>query len=163
MTTEDSQTEPGMDPDAVRDLFADSVAYLDEEENSEATSPFEALFAPRARVAILEVLLTVHPDKLPIAEIIEGAPVGKSAVYERIDYLTVTGVVETDDAPGGTTVYGLNTAHPIAQLLMMLKTVQTHGTTPMLLDEQFVGEIGDGYEPGDHVDDPRDQGRDGGN
>ena len=155
MTAETTQNDAELTPEAVRDLFGDSVEFLAEKDDTEATSAFEALFAPRARVAILEVLLTVHPEKLPTEEIVERAPVGKSSIYSRIDYLVESGVVVTGDAPGGTTVYGLNTNHPVAQLLMMLKTVQTHGSTPMLLDEQFIGEPGAGYEPGDHPDDPR--------
>ena len=143
----------GITPDDVR---ADHQAAIDDLADSDVeTSAFRALFDPPARAAILDALLISHPDPLTASEICEVSGITKSPFYDQIDYLLVAGVVHEAGKRGNAQTYVLATGHPVAQLLAMAKEVQTRGQTPMLLEDQFVGEPDAEYEPGDHPSDAR--------
>lgn len=150
----DDETDEGrMAPRDVRESHQDVVEYLHEEESDE--TPFEALFAPRGRIKIFDGLLQAHPEPWTASEISEWAGMDVSTFTAHRDFLLMTDVIEEAGEKAGAQTFRLNPQHPVAQLVSMIDTVFGHGKTPILLEEQFIGEPGADYEPGDHPKDPR--------
>lgn len=151
--TDEPRTDGGMTPDDVRETAETIRSQMDDPDAT--SSPFRALFAPPTRVAILDVLLQHQSDDLTKSDICDAGGISESPFYDHIGFLVDAGVVVKGEKVANAQTWRINRDHPVAQLLAMAKRVQAFGQTPDLLDEQFVGEPGVDYEPGDHPDDPR--------
>lgn len=145
-----------MTPAEVRATHTELInTVVDDETTPEEVSPFQALFTPRNRGRMLNVFLAaVEPQTA--AQVCKQAGIARSTFDEHVAVLKAAGAVQEAGEMAGATTYRPNRAHPVVQLLTMAKTVQSKGVTPMLLDEQFIGEPGADYEPGAHPGDPRD-------
>ena len=143
------RTDGGLTPADVRDQFA---AILDGDDGR--ATPLEVLLTPRARVDVLQAVLTAA-EPLTVSEVVETTGRNQSTANRHLRALADLGYLE-QSAKGNAAVFAPRGDHPVMQLLKMLLTVQRHGVTPLRLDEQFVGAPGDGYDPGDHPADPGD-------
>jgi len=141
--SEDSTVEE-LAPGDVRGLFTEFTQS--EHYNDGSTSPFVELFVPRTRGKILFALLGTD-DALTEAEIVDRADVGRSAAHQHLVALTDTGVVVEAGKRGNAQTYRIRREHPTVQALRMASIAQRHGTTPQLLEEQFIGEPGAGVDP----------------
>jgi len=146
------QTDDGLTPADVRDQF---TAILDEGDGSgDRATPLEVLLTPRARVDVLQAVLTAG-ESLTVAEVVEATGRNQSTVNRHLRELADLGYLE-QSKKGNAAVFAPRADHPVIQLLEMLLTVQRHGVTPMHLDEAFVGTPGEDYDAGDHPADPGD-------
>jgi hypothetical protein len=136
-------------PDDVAGLFPRRDETADPDSAADVATAFERLFAPRTRAGVIDVLWSDPERAWTVAEIVDHSGNVSTSGFERHkDALLSTGVVQEAGKKGNAQTYRLNTRHPVAQLLVMLDTVIGYGRTPMLLEEQFVGEpgAGDGVE-----------------
>lgn len=145
-------TESGHEPQDIRATHQKVVEWLHEHDADHRG--FVELFTPRARMYMLDVLLQAD-EPLTAKEICDRADIDRSTFDAHLDYLLTTGVVIRPKKKGNAWVFELNDRHPVAQLLLMADVVFRHGQTPMLLEEQFLGEPGADYQAGDHPEDPR--------
>ena len=148
------QTDGGLTPADVRDQY---TAILEGADGSgDRTTLLEVLLTPRARVDVLQAMLTAA-EPLTVSEVVETTGRNQSTANRHLRALADLGYLE-QGAKGNAAVFAPRGDHPVMQLLEMLLTVQRHGVTPVRLDEQFVGTPGDGYDPGDHPADAGDWG-----
>lgn len=156
-TNEPAPVPPTTDettPETVRETFQGFVEFLHENDVDEA--PFVVLLTPRSRFKCIRVLLGAT-EPLTSREIAEDAGIDYSTWSDQHrDILLASGVIESPGKKGNAQVFTVNHDHPVAQLIQMADMVFRKGTTPNLLDAQFVGRPEAEYEPGDHPADPRD-------
>lgn len=136
---ENDQLTPG----DVAGLFPRPDETADPDSAADVETAFVRLFAPRTRAGVLDVLVS-DPDRAwTVAEIVDHSGNVSTSGFERHkDALLASGVVQEAGKKGNAQTYRLNTHHPVAQLLVMLDTVIGYGKTPLLLEEQFIGEPG---------------------
>lgn len=125
--------------DATPDAVIEQMVAFREEHAADGETLFAALFTPRARAAILDVLVGHPTDTMTATQIIERAGIAQSSFARQKDALLDSGVMERGEKMGNASTYRLNTEHPVAQLLGMLDQVLRFGTTAELLEEQFIG------------------------
>lgn len=110
-------------------------------------SPFLRLFSPRSKAAIVDALLSAGGEPKTVSELSEmNEHVTSSSFNRHRDDLEAYGLLEQDGKRGNARVYSINTSHPLAQSLKMVENVILYGKTPMVLDEEYVG------EPDENVD-----------
>lgn len=144
-----------MTPEEVRDSYMSFVEALDDHGDDPETlvDTFTVLFTPRKRGRLLHAILGLHDPEQDMqvartaSEICERYGISRSAFGDHIDILVAADVVEKRGKRGNAMTYAPNRAHPVVQLLTMTKTVQRHGQTPDLLDDQFIGQPGAGVDP----------------
>ena len=146
------QTASDLTPADVRTQF---TAILEEAGGSgDRATPLEVLLTPRARVDVLQAMLTAA-EPLTVSEVVDMTDRNQSTANRHLRALADLGYLE-QRMKGNAAVFAPRGGHPVMQLLEMLLTVQRHGVTPVRLDEQFVGTPGDDYAPGEHPADPGD-------
>lgn len=99
---------------------------------------FRDLFTPRARAIVLDVLLGTD-QPLSAAQICEEGEISTTTFNDHRGALLDLGVIRRAGKVSNATTYELDRGHPAAQLLKMLDNVLRFGSTPMVLDERFVG------------------------
>lgn len=143
-------------PEDVRTAHSDLVSSLaGDDEAPEDISAFQALFTPRNRGRILDVFISISEPQTA-TQICDQADIARSTFDHHVDVLITAGIVEEAAEIAGATTYRPNRSNPVTQLLTMAKEAQTRGKTPLLLEEQFIGDAAEDYEPGDHPADPGD-------
>lgn len=137
----------------VREQFNEFTEWQHNNDDQQI-DPFRALFTPRSRGELMHIMLGVT-EPLTAAEICERYDYNRRTFGDHIDPLLAAGVVREAGSRGNATRYEPNTAHPVVQLLAMAETVQRHGQTPQMLEEQFIGEPGGEIDPetGEEVED----------
>ena len=135
------------------DIRTQFTTILEEADSSDDhPTPLQVLLTPRARVDVLQALLTAS-EPLTVSEVVDRTDRNQSTANRHLRALADLGYLE-QRMKGNAAVFAPRGDHPVMQLLEMLLTVQRHGVTPVRLDEQFVGTPGDDYAPGDHPTDP---------
>lgn len=124
-------------PEDVRTTYQDLIEHL--EDTDEDSPPFVALLAPRARASLLFAILGAT-EPLTASELCERADIDRSVFQAHMDVLLAAGIAKNPGKKGNAHVYEPDRSHPVTQLLTMAETVQRHGQTPDLLDDQFRGD-----------------------
>jgi len=150
------QTDSELTPADVRTQFTAILEDAGDEVGGsrERATPLEVLLTPRARVDVLQAVLTAA-EPLTVAEVVELTDRNQSTANRHLRALADLGYLE-QRMKGNAAVFAPRGDHPVMQLLEMLLTVQRHGVTPVRLDEQFVGTPGEDYTPGEHPADAGD-------
>lgn len=134
MTEHDAADE--LTPEDVRGSFPTPDSVSPPEAHR---SPFNQLFAPRAKAAILDILVEERGTPLTAKEIVDRSDdVSRSSFGNYCDELLEYGVMVEDGKVGNAMTYRLNIDHPVARCLVMLDNLIIDGETPMLIQEQFI-------------------------
>jgi hypothetical protein len=128
-------------PEDIRDLRPDPDA--DSGDAASVATTFQKLLVPRAKVAVYDTLLDNGNEPLTISQMTDRSQnLSRSTLDRHKTLLLGTEVLIEAGRVGNAMTYKLNEEHPVVQLLIMLDTVSTYGTTPQLLEEPFIGEPG---------------------
>lgn len=107
-------------------------------------SPFEKLLSPRSRVAILDVLVEEGGRALTVQEMVDRSDqITTSSFNRQKDDILEYGVIVEAGKRGNAQTYALNADHPVAQALKMVDNLLTWGKTPLLVDEEYLGQPGE--------------------
>lgn len=139
-----NQTAPGKPDGAEASLPALSPTDVtvpnssDSEDDDYRTSVFN-LMTPRTRGAIVDALLQAGDTEMTAQQLADShSGFTVNSFNNHRDTLLDFGVLVKTGHRGNATTYRLNTEHPAVALLGMINQVYTHGTSPQLLDEQFI-------------------------
>lgn len=119
-----------------------------------ASSDLAEVLTPESRFRLLEALVFEGGDLMTVSQIVDRAGVSQATASRHLPALETFGVVREGEKMGNARTFRAAMDHPLVQLLRMAGAVVQTGTTPMLLEQQFVGEVDVQYEPGDHPEDP---------
>jgi len=104
---------------------------------------------PASRARVLRAFIGWPNEELSGSNIYGGADaegladVSAATFNRQIDALTDLAVVEETRTMNGSPLYQLNQRHPVVQALGMADNIAQYGTTPSLVDEDFIGEPGE--------------------
>lgn len=139
-----NQTAPGKPDDGEASLPAlspDDVTIQnssDPETDDYRTLVFQ-LMTPRTRGAIVDALLQAGDNELTAQQLADShSGFTVNSFNNHRDTLLDFGVLVKTGQQGNATTYRLNTEHPVVALLGMINQVYTNGTSPLLLDDQYV-------------------------
>lgn len=117
------------------------------EEAQALDSPFLGLFTPRAKAAIVDALLEERGEPRTVSELAEiNEHVTSSSFNRHREDLEDYGLLKACGKRGNAQTYAIDVEHPLSQALLMVENVITFGKTPVVIDEQYIGEPGENYD-----------------
>lgn len=156
--TDTENSTDGLTPADVRALRPTKQTEHDDNTSPAATkSDLAEILTPETRFLVLDSLIASGGDLMTVSQIGDAAGVSQASVSRHVNTLEEYGVVEQGEKMGNARTYRANVDHPLVQLLVMADNVVRFGSTKHLLDDQFLGEPGADYQPGDHPADDRDE------
>jgi len=134
---------------------ADRLAEIHQEyrkthpSETEGATVLDFYITPASRARVLRAFVGWPNEELAGSDIYgsggdEGLVDVSSSTFKRqIDALLELEAVEETRRVNGSPLFQLNQRHPVVQALGMADNIAQYGTTPSLVDEDFIGEPGE--------------------
>ncbi|WP_135823005.1 hypothetical protein [Halostella litorea] len=116
---------------------------------TEGAAVLDFYLTPASRARILRAFVGWPNEELSASDIYgsgddEGlADVSPATFTRQIDALTALEAVEETRRMNGSPLYQVNQRHPVVQALGMADNLAQHGETPLLVDDDFIGQVGE--------------------